>query len=101
MKCSIEAYELAVDLAEYAKEFDPYEYHDLYDNAEDAIDGTLQEIFNGKEKVAEELKEMIETYEYDFAEMNETDELYAEYREQINKGKTILNNLMKFESEEN
>lgn len=100
MKCSTETYNLAVDLAEYAKDFDLYVYNDAYDSDEEAIEATLQEIFNGKEKVAEELKEMIETYEHDFAEMDETDELYTEYREQINKGKAILNNLIEFESEE-
>lgn len=100
MKRSTEAYNLAVDLAEYAKDFDLYAYNDAYDSDEEAIEATLQEVFNGKEKVAEELKEMIETYEHDFAEMNQTDDLYTEYREQINKGKTILNNLMKYESEE-
>lgn len=101
MKYSTEAYKLAIDLAKYAREFDLYEYNDMYENDEDAIDATLKEIFNGKENVAEELKEMIETYERELEELR-TDEIerMPDIYDDINKGKDILNRLIKFESEE-
>ena len=96
MKCSAEAYNLAVDLAKYAKDFDLYAYNDAYGSDEEAIEATLQEIFNGKEKVAEELKEMIETYEQELEELRSMFDIYYD----IIKGKNILIRLMKFESEE-